>query len=152
MNDEVFENRVFIRYERVRILWYFAFHQFSMMERKFDLEQRRIKFSVSAIRLTEKLPASFAGKHLSGRLIRSAAAPALHYGEAQSAESGNDFIHKLKIALKELRETKNNLLIVHQMAWLDDKELSSAVSETIELILIFSKSITTTQKNRTTKT
>lgn len=67
------------------------------MERKFDLEQRLIQFSVSAIRLAEKLPASFAGKHLSGQLIRSATAPVLHYGEAQSAESRNDFIHKLKL-------------------------------------------------------
>lgn len=122
------------------------------MERKFDLEQRLIKFAVSAIRLAEKLPTSFAGKHLSGQLIRSATAPALHYGEAQSAESRNDFIHKLKIALKELRETKNNLLIIHQMEWYKDNELNAIVAETIELISIFSKSITTTQKNKTAKT
>ncbi len=75
------------------------------MERKFDLEQRLIQFAVTSIRLAEKLPASFAGRHLSGQLIRSATSPALQYGEAQSAESRNDFIHKLKIALKELRET-----------------------------------------------
>jgi four helix bundle protein len=122
------------------------------MERKFDLEQRLIKFAVSAIRLAEKLPTSFAGKHLSGQLIRSATAPALHYGEAQSAESRNDFIHKLKIALRELRETKNNLLIIHQMEWYKDNELNAIVAETIELISIFSKSITTTQKNKTAKT
>ncbi|MBW0176932.1 four helix bundle protein [Sediminibacterium sp.] len=122
------------------------------MERKFDLEQRLIKFSVSAIRLAEKLPTSFAGKHLSGQLIRSATAPALNYGEAQSAESRNDFIHKLKIALRELRETKNNLLIIHQMEWYKDNELNAIVAETIELISIFSKSITTTQKNKTAKT
>lgn len=122
------------------------------MERKFDLEQRLIKFAVSAIRLAEKLPTSFAGKHLSGQLIRSATVPALHYGEAQSAESRNDFIHKLKIALKELRETKNNLLIIHQMEWYKDNELNAIVAETIELISIFSKSITTTQKNKTAKT
>jgi len=122
------------------------------MERKFDLEQRLIKFAVSAIRLAEKLPTSFAGKHLSGQLIRSATAPALHYGEAQSAESRNDFIHKLKIALKELRETKNNLLIIHQMEWYKDNELNAIVAETIELISIFSKSITTTQKNKIVKT
>lgn len=122
------------------------------MERKFDLEQRLIKFAVSAIRLAEKLPTSFAGKHLSGQLIRSATAPALHYGEAQSAESRNDFIHKLKIALRELREIKNNLLIIHQMEWYKDNELNAIVAETIELISIFSKSITTTQKNKTAKT
>jgi len=122
------------------------------MERKFDLEQRLIKFAVSAIRLAEKLPASFAGKHLSGQLIRSARAPALHYGEAQSAESRNDFIHKLKIALKELRETKNNLLIIQQMAWYNNNDVNAVVAETIELISIFSKSIITTQKNKSAKT
>lgn len=118
------------------------------MERKFDLEQRLIRFSVSAIRFAEKMPTSYAGKHLSGQLIRSATAPAFHYGEAQSAESRNDFILKLKIALKELRETKNNLLIIQQIGWSDDNEIKLIITETIELISIFSKSITTTQKNR----
>lgn len=118
------------------------------MEREFDLEQRLIKFAVTIIRFTERLPFSFAGKHLSGQLIRSATAPALHYGEAQSAESRNDFIHKLKIVLKELRETKNNLSIIHQMDWSDDNEIRLIIKETIELISIFQKSISTTQKNK----
>ncbi len=118
------------------------------MERKFDLEQRLIRFSVNAIRFAERMPISYAGRHLSSQLIRSATAPALHYGEAQSAESRNDFIHKLKIALKELRETKNNLLIIQEIGWSSGDEIKKIVTETVELISIFSKSITTTQKNR----
>jgi len=119
-----------------------------MMERKFDLEQRLIRFSVTAIKFAEMLPTSYAGKHLSSQLIRSATSPAFHYGEAQSSESRNDFIHKLKIALKELRETKNNLLIIQQMECSDD-EIKRIIQETVELISIFQKSISTTQKNKT---
>ncbi len=118
------------------------------VERKFDLEQRLIRFSVNAIRFAERMPISYAGKHLSSQLIRSATAPALHYGEAQSAESRSDFIHKLKIMLKELRETKNNLLIIQEIGWSSGDEIKLIIMETVELISIFSKSITTTQKNR----
>lgn len=121
------------------------------MERKFDLEQRLVKFAVTSIRFAEKLPSSFSGKHLSGQLIRSATAPALHYGEAQSAESRKDFIHKLKIALKELRETRNIMMIIHQLSWLKETDVNALLRETIELISIFSKSISTTQKNSTNK-
>lgn len=121
------------------------------MGRKFDLEQRLVKFAVTSISFAEILPSSFSGKHLSGQLIRSAPAPALHYGEAESAESRKGFIHKLKIALKELRETRNIMMIIHQLAWLNETDVNALLRETIELISIFSKSISTTQKNNTNK-
>ncbi len=80
--------------------WLLCFpSNFITVERKFDLEQRLIRFSVNAIRFAERMPISYAGKHLSSQLIRRITVPALHYREAQSAESRNDFIHKLKIAL-----------------------------------------------------
>ncbi|HTX87604.1 MAG TPA: four helix bundle protein, partial [Bacteroidales bacterium] len=79
---------------------------------KFDLEERLVRFAVRISDLVESLPVSMCGKYLSGQLIRSGLSPALNYGEARSAESVNDFIHKMKIALKELRETFISLKIV----------------------------------------
>ena len=84
-------------------------------KRKYDLEERLIEFAILAIRITETLYNTRAGNHIAGQLVRSGTSPALHYGEAQSAESRPDFIHKIKILLKELRETKNALRIVEKL-------------------------------------
>ncbi len=74
--------------------------------RKYDLEDRLIDYAVRIINVSEQLSDTKAGKHISGQLLRSATAAAPNYGEAQSAESPKDFIHKIKISLKELRESK----------------------------------------------
>ena len=79
---------------------------------KFDLEERLIWFSVRVIELSESLKESFAGLHLGKQIVRSATSSALNYGEAQSAESPKDFIHKMGICLKELRETFINIKII----------------------------------------
>jgi four helix bundle protein len=84
------------------------------MERKFDLDERLIDFALIIIDIAESLPKTLAGNHLAGQLIRSGTAPALQYGEAQSAESRSDFIHKMKIAAKELRETYNCLRLIRK--------------------------------------
>ncbi len=119
-----------------------------LMVRKYDLEERLINFAVTMIKTAEKLPKSFAGNHLSGQIVRSGTAPALHYGEALSAESRNDFIHKMKIALKELRETYNCLKIINRLKWLEDELFLIDLKECNELISIFVKSIGTAQKNK----
>ena len=74
-------------------------------DRKFDLEDRLIDFAARCIKVASALPGDKAGQHLMGQLTRSGTSPALNYGEAQGAESRKDFIHKMKIGLKELRET-----------------------------------------------
>jgi len=74
-------------------------------DRKYDLEDRLVDFSVRIINVVETLPNTRAGNHIAGQLVRSGTAAAPNYGEAQSAESRKDFIHKMKVALKELRET-----------------------------------------------
>jgi len=74
-------------------------------EQKYDLEDRLVNFAVTILDITEKLPNTYAANHLAKQITRSGTAPALLYGEAQAAESRADFIHKMKIALKELRET-----------------------------------------------
>jgi four helix bundle protein len=77
------------------------------MDRKFNLDERLIEFASAIIDIAEALPKTVAGDHLAKQLTRSGTAPCLQYGEAQGAESRNDFIHKMKISLKELRETYN---------------------------------------------
>jgi four helix bundle protein len=84
----------------------------SQSKKKFDLEDRLIDFAVLIIKVSESLSNTPAGRHISGQIVRSGTSPALHYGEAQSAESRADFVHKLKILLKELRETLVGLKII----------------------------------------
>ncbi|MFC1817341.1 four helix bundle protein [Thermodesulfobacteriota bacterium] len=78
----------------------------------FDLEDRLIDFAVRIIRIAEALPKTKVGNHIAGQLIRSGTSPAPNYGEAQGAESRSDFIHKMKVSLKELRETRVWLLMI----------------------------------------
>ena len=78
----------------------------SKEENKYDIEDRLIDFAVRTIKLAGSLPKTKAGSHIANQIIRSGTAPAPNYGEAQGAESRSDFIHKMKICLKELRETK----------------------------------------------
>jgi four helix bundle protein len=76
-----------------------------------QLEERLIQFSIDVILLCKTIDKSFASEHLAKQLIRSATSSALNYGEARSGESTKDFLHKMKICLKELRETFVNLKI-----------------------------------------
>ena len=116
--------------------------------KKFDLEDRLIDFAVLIIEISENLNNTRAGNHISGQIIRSGTSPALNYGEAQSAESRNDFIHKLKVLLKELRETLVALKIIKRGSLTSKIELlDKATIECNELISIFVKSIETARKN-----
>jgi len=117
------------------------------MNRKFDLDERLIHFADAVIDIVESLPRTLAGNHLAGQLVRSATSPALNYGEAQSAESRNDFIHKMKISAKELRETYNCLRIIQKRNWYADDKLLPILDENNQLIAIFVKSIETARKN-----
>jgi four helix bundle protein len=116
--------------------------------RKFDLEDRLIEFAVLIIKTTESLNNTKAGNHIAGQLVRSGTSPALQYGEVQSAESRNDFIHKLKILLKELRESLVALKIIKRVPLTNKFDLlEKALVECNELIAIFVKSIETAKKN-----
>ncbi len=121
------------------------------MKYKFDLDERLISFATAIIDISEILPKTFAGIHIAGQLVRSGTSPALNYGEAQSAESRNDFIHKMKISAKELRETYNCLRIINKKKWCLEEKLMSVIKENNELISIFVKSIETAKKNNTVK-
>ena len=116
--------------------------------KKSELEERLIAFAVICIEISRKMEEDKAGAHLMGQIIRSSASCALNYGEAQSGESRKDFIHKMKIVLKELRETNVNLKIISGINICTDKvQLESALLECEQLISIFYKSIDTARKN-----
>jgi len=115
---------------------------------KFDLEERLINFAVAIVKIDETMPNTRAGNHLGGQLLRSGTSPALNYGEAQSGESRKDFIHKIKIVLKELRETYVCLKIIHRTKlYKSEDKIMSTMKENNELISIFVKSAETAQKN-----
>lgn len=117
--------------------------------KKFDLEERLIDFAVLILEIGESLFNTRAGNHIGGQIIRSGSSPALNYGEAQSAESRNDFVHKFKIILKELRETNVALEIIKRKPLIKKTELvDKAMKECNELISIFVKSIETANKNK----
>ena len=118
-------------------------------DRKYDLEDRLISFAVNMIAITEKLSNSRAGNHMAGQLVRCGTSPALNYGEVQGAESHKDFIHKMKVILKELRETRICLKIIKLKPLIKQPEsLDSDLGECNELISIFVKSIETARRKR----
>jgi len=115
---------------------------------KFNLEDRLVSFSVLIIEIVNEMPNSKAGSHLSGQLVRSGTSASLNYGEAQSGESRKDFIHKMKVSLKELRETFICLKIIEKShLYKSESKINSARKENNELISIFVKSIETAQNN-----
>lgn len=116
--------------------------------RIFDLEDRLIDFSIETSEIVEQLPSTKFANHIGGQLIRSGSSPALNYGEAQSAESPVDFIHKLKVVLKELRESRVCLKIIIRKPLLPEARVLATLNECNELIAIFLKSIDTANKNR----
>lgn len=119
---------------------------------KHDLEERLIDFAAKIILFTNQIEKSYAGNHLLGQITRSSTSPALNYGEAQSAESKRDFIHKMGICLKELRETLNCLKIIERAKLTSNiNELIEAKTEANELISIFVSSIKTAKSNTKNK-
>lgn len=118
------------------------------MNNKYDLEERLIRFAVKIIELANFLPNNPVGNHIKGQMVRSGTSPALNYGEAQSAESRKDFVHKMSICLKELRETFVAVKIIKYSKLTDKHELLEwCFGENNELISIFVKSIETANKN-----
>ncbi|MGF7140122.1 four helix bundle protein [Roseimarinus sediminis] len=114
-----------------------------------ELEDRLIRFAIQIIKLSEGINPSIAGKRMADQIVRSGSSPALNYGEAQSAESGRDFIHKLGICLKELRETHINLRIIDGADLHSNKNiLKELIAESNELISIFVKSIETSKRKQ----
>jgi four helix bundle protein len=116
--------------------------------RKYDLEDRFIDFTISISDIIDEIDNSKLGTNIAGQLIRSGSSPALNYGEAQAAESRKDFVHKLKIILKELKESRVCLKIIDRKPLVPDtRKLIPIMNETEELIAIIYKSIETAKSN-----
>src|SRR5689334_21735749 len=85
-----------------------------MEDKKYDLGDRLVEYSCRMIDVVESLPSTRAGNYIAGQLIKCCLSPAFNYGEVQAAESRNDFIHKLGIVLKELKECRTALKIIRR--------------------------------------
>jgi four helix bundle protein len=108
-----------------------------------DLDERLLEYAAVVIRVVETLPATIAGRRIGDQLLRSGTSVGANFEEAQAAESRNDFVHKLQIALKELRESNYWLRLLAKAGILPPDSLSSISSESAQLILILSKSVAT---------
>lgn len=114
---------------------------------RFNLEDRLLDFSARIIRLVDALPNTRAANHLAGQLLRSGTSPYGNHGEVEGAESLKDFVHKLRICLKELKETRRWLRLVARSGIASDAKLAAILIETEELIKIFFSSIRTAERN-----
>jgi len=118
---------------------------------QFDLEDRLIAFACLCLEICDLLPNSKTGQNLEYQLTKSCTSSALVYGEAQSAESNADFIHKLKVVLKEIRETRVNLKIIKSKPIISNQKVEQALEEVNALRAIFQKSIDTATNNGKSK-
>lgn len=119
-----------------------------MSDPRYDLEERLLDYAALIVRLVEKLPNTRAGNHVAGQLLRSGTSSLPNHGEAEAAESRKDFIHKIGVCHKELRESRRWLRLIQRVPLLADAaELGQALQETDELVRIFAASIRTARAN-----
>ena len=111
------------------------------------LEDRLIQFAVRIVNLSANLPRSPAGRHIAGQILRSGTSPAPNYGEARGAESRADFVHKLRVVLKELNETSIWLRVIHRSRMLKGNLLADIIRENVELCRIFTASLKTARSS-----
>jgi len=116
-------------------------------KQQFNLEDRLIDFACLCLDVCDLLPNTKAGNNLEYQLSKSATACALIYGEAQAAESRPDFLHKMKVVLKEIRESRVNLRIIKQKPVAQNEKIDLALHEANQLMAIFLKSIETAKAN-----
>ncbi len=115
---------------------------------KYDLEERLLDFASRIVRLVDALPNTRAGNHIGGQLLRCGTSPLANHGEVEAAESRNDFVHKLRICLKELRETGRWLRLLERAGIVSLDKMRPLIVETDELTRIFSSSVRTARKVR----
>jgi len=108
-----------------------------------ELEERFIDFAVRIIKLSGRLPRNAAGRHIAGQILRSGTSPAPNYGEARGGESPADFVHKLRIVLKELNETSIWLRVIERSELIRRELLVDIINENVELCRIFTASLKT---------
>lgn len=115
--------------------------------RVYDLENRLVALAAATCRITAELPSERVAGHIAAQLTRCSTSPAANYAEARGAESRRDFVHKMKLCLKELRETMTWLKLLRSLEMAQAEAVDEAVAETDELIAIFVTSIATARRN-----
>jgi four helix bundle protein len=114
---------------------------------RFDLEDRLLEFSARIVRLVDSLPNTRAANHLGGQLLRCGTSPYGNHGEVEAAESRKDFVHKLKVRLKDLKETPRWLRLIAKSSMIPAPKMSAILNETEGLIKIFFSSVRTAEGN-----
>jgi four helix bundle protein len=114
---------------------------------RFDLEDRLLEFSTRIIRLVDALPNTRAANHVAGQLLRCGTSPYGNHGEVEATESRRDFVHKLRICLKELKESRRWLRLLQKAGFVPERKMAAILGGTEELIRIFFTSIRTAEKN-----
>lgn len=118
----------------------------------FDLEERLLEYAANIVRITELMRRTPAGTHVANQLLRSGTSPLPNHGEAQAAESVDDFVHKMSVCLKELRETRRWLRLIARVPLVrSPASIDPFLQETEELIRIFYSSIVTAKKRKPRK-
>lgn len=122
------------------------------MSTKFDLEERLLEYAAGIVRFTDAMNHSPAGAHVAGQLLRSGTAALPNHGEAQAAESAADFIDKMSLCLKELRESRRRLRLAQRVPLVKlPSSVAPWLSETGELFRIFHASIATAKRRTLTQ-
>ena len=112
-----------------------------------DISNRLLEFAVPVGKVIDALPDTRLGRHIAGQLVRCGTSPAPNYEEACAAESPADFIHKLRICLKELRESAMWLRLIVRSDMLPDHLLGDLLDESEQLSKILVCSIVTAKRN-----
>jgi len=113
-----------------------------------QLSERLTDFIVKVIKIVDSLPKTIAGRHVGGQLISSATSSGANYDEGCGAESRPDFIHKMSVSLKELKESRFWLRIIGRTQMLPTKEVNPLIEECGQLCAIIGKSVSTARKRR----
>jgi four helix bundle protein len=117
-------------------------------ESRYDLEDRLLEYAARTIRRVDALPSTRAARHVADQLLRCGTSPLANHGELQGAESRKDFIHKLRLCLKEIDEAWRWLRLIHRVPMLPPGKVEPLLTETNALIKIFAASIRTAEKNQ----
>ncbi len=117
------------------------------MPKKYDLEERLLDYASRIISMAGAMPRNRAANHIADQLIRSGTSAYGNHAEAEGAESRDDFIHKMRVCHKELRESRRWMKLVQRANFLPATTLEALLSEADELVLIFASSIRTAQRN-----
>ncbi len=113
-----------------------------------DIAERLVDFSVHIIQLGTSLPKNQVGRHAADQVVRSGTSFGANYEEARGAESRSDFVHKVGVALKELRESLYWLRVIDRTQMLPHERLADIISEANELCAILTRSMVTDKGRR----